>query len=488
MRRGFRTGLAAALFLLSAAAVPGPSGAAGEAAHVARLSGPIDPITAQYLVRAIERAEQERATVLVVVLDTPGGLDSAMRTMTQRMLAAGVPIVVYVAPSGARAGSAGVFLTLAAHVAAMAPGTNIGAAHPVAAGGGALDPTMAAKAANDAAALARTIAAQRGRNADWADRAVRESISATETEALAQGVVDLVARDLDGLLEQIDGRTVTTADGARTIATRGRPWVAVEMTLVELFLHTLLNPNVAFLLLNLGFLGLIAELYHPGTLVPGLAGAIALVLGLVALGTLPVNWGALGLLLLAFGLLLADLHVAAHGVLSVAGLAAFVLGGLLLFSPLDVPPWRVDELTASPWRLSPWLLGGTALLCVGYVMVVLRAALGARRLAPAGGLMPGAGEVAVALTDLAPTGVVRLGHEEWSATAESGEVGAGETVEVVAREGLRLRVRRGGGGAVSGEAGGTGGGGAATNRFQTPAPRAGGQPGTAAYRRRQGDK
>src|SRR5262245_28526210 len=343
MRRKFRTVFAALLFLLAAAA-PVPTGAAAGAPYVARLSGTVDPITAQYLVRAIDRAEREGATVLVVVLDTPGGLDSAMRTMTQRILAASVPIVVYVAPSGARAGSAGVFLTLAAHVAAMAPSTNVGAAHPVAAGGGGLDPAVAAKAANDAAALARTIAAQRGRNPDWADRAVRESISATETEALAQGVVDLVARDLDELLDRIDGRSVATADGARTIATRGRAPVVLEMTLAELLLHTLLNPNVAFLLLNLGVLGLIAELYHPGTLLPGLVGAVGLVLGLVALGTLPVNWGAVGLLVLAFGLFLADLHVAGHGALSVAGLVAFVVGGLLLFSPVETPPWRLDGL------------------------------------------------------------------------------------------------------------------------------------------------
>ncbi|HEV8638695.1 MAG TPA: nodulation protein NfeD [Chloroflexota bacterium] len=489
MRRALRTGFAAVLLLLSAAPLPVSLGAAsGAPAHLARLDGAIDPITAQYLVRAVDRAEREGAAVLIVVLDTPGGLDSAMRTITQRMLVARVPIVVYVAPSGARAASAGVFLTLAAHVAAMAPGTNIGAAHPVAAGGGALDPTMAAKMANDAAATARTLAVQRGRNADWADRAVRESVSATEAEALADGVVDLVARDLDDLLEQIDRRAVTTADGARTIATRGAPRIPIEMTVAELFLHTLLNPNVAFLLLNLGFLGLIAELYHPGTLVPGLVGVIGVVLGLVALGTLPVNWAAVGLLLLAFGLFLADLHVAGHGALSVAGLVAFVLGGLLLFSPIETPPWRLDELRASPWRVSPWLLGGTALLCAGYVAVILRAALGARRLGPARGLAPGAGDVAVALTDLVPAGVVRLGHEEWSATAESGDVRAGEVVEVVGREGLRLRVRRRPAGAISGGAGGTGAGSAATSRTQIAAPHGSDQAGTAAYRPRQGGK
>jgi membrane-bound serine protease (ClpP class) len=353
-----------------------------------------------------------------------------MRTMTQRMLVARVPVVLYVAPSGARAASAGVFLALAANVAAMAPGTNIGAAHPVAAGGGALDPTMAAKMANDAAATARALAAQRGRNADWADRAVRESVSATESEALADGVVDLVARDLGDLLGQLDGRSVVTADGARTIAVRGAPTVAVEMTVVELVLHTLLNPNVAFLLLNLGFLGLIAELYHPGTLVPGLVGAIGLVMGLVALGTLPVNWAAVGLLLLAFGLFLADLHLSGHGALSVGGLIAFVLGGLLLFSPVDLPPWGEGGAAASPWRVNPWLLAGTALLSAGYIGLILRAALGTRRLGPGRAPAPGAGDMAVALTDLAPSGVVRLGHEDWSATSQSGDLAAGEPVEV----------------------------------------------------------
>jgi membrane-bound serine protease (ClpP class) len=469
------------LCLLLVALATGRSAASAGtgAVYVARLDGAVDPITAQYLVRAIDRAERDGAAVLVVTVDTPGGLDSAMRTMTQRMLVARVPVVLYVAPSGARAASAGVFLALAANVAAMAPGTNIGAAHPVAAGGGALDPTMAAKMANDAAATARALAAQRGRNADWADRAVRESVSATESEALADGVVDLVARDLGDLLGQLDGRSVVTADGARTIAVRGAPTVAVEMTVVELVLHTLLNPNVAFLLLNLGFLGLIAELYHPGTLVPGLVGAIGLVLGLVALGTLPVNWAAVGLLLLAFGLFLADLHLSGHGALSVGGLIAFVLGGLLLFSPVELPPWGGGAV-ASPWRVSPWLLAGTALLSAGYIGLILRAALGTRRLGPGRAPAPGAGDMAVALTDLAPSGVVRLGHEDWSATSQSGDLAAGEPVEVVGREGLRLLVRRRTAGAISGGAGGTGAGSAATGRTPTGPPRGSGQAGTGA--------
>ncbi|TAK24904.1 MAG: nodulation protein NfeD [Chloroflexota bacterium] len=426
--------------LLALTWTPAPASEPGTI-HVARLSGTIDPITAQYLLRAIQRADLEAATVLVLVLDTPGGLDSAMRAVTQGMLAARVPVVVYVGPSGARSASAGMFLTIAAHVAAMAPGTNIGAAHPVSLGGSS-DPVMVAKAANDAASTARTIAAQRGRNADWADRAVRESVSATEAEALAAGVIDLVARDLDDLLAQLDGRVVRSIDGPRTLATSGASWVAVDMTLAELVLHTLLDPNVAFLLLNLGFFGLLAEFYHPGTLVPGLTGVIAIVMGLVALGTLPVNWAAVGLLALAFGLFVVDVHVTAHGVLSVAGAVAFVLGGLLLFSPFDLPYWQFDPLAASPFSVSPWLIAGIAALLGLYFMVVVRAALGMRRGVPAMRPQPAAGHLAVAVTDLDPDGVVHVADEDWSATAEPGGVRAGEAVEIVDRQGLRLRVRQ----------------------------------------------
>ncbi|MBI2939483.1 MAG: nodulation protein NfeD [Chloroflexi bacterium] len=406
------------------------------AVHVARLEGVVDPIAAQYVTRVVEQAERANATALVILLDTPGGLDSAMRTMTQRMLGATVPVVIYVSPPGARAASAGVFLTLAAHVAAMAPGTNIGAAHPVSLGGGQDDPVMAGKVANDAAALARALAGQRGRNAGWADRAVRDSISATETEALAEGVIDLVARDLDDLLDQADGRVIQTSAGPRTLATRDAPRLAAEMSVAELLLHALLNPNVAFILLNLGILGLLAEFYHPGALIPGLSGVIAILLALVALGSLPVNGGGVLLLLLAFALFIVDIHVTTHGVLSVAGVVAFVLGGLLLFSPLDAGPWR-----PGPLAVSPALVGGVAVLFVVYFLIVVRASLRLRHAGSAMWAVPGAGSVAIAVTDLAPGGIVRLDDEDWSAWAESESVRAGEVVDVVAREGLHLRVR-----------------------------------------------
>lgn len=406
--------------------------------HIARLNGVIDPIAAQYLSRVIERAEREGAVALIVSLDTPGGLDSAMRMMTQHMLAAQVPIVIYVAPAGARAASAGMFLTISAHVAAMAPGTNIGAAHPVALGSSE-DTVMASKMVNDAAATARTLASQRGRNADWADRAVRESISATETEALETQVIDLVARDLDDLLIQLDGRVVETGSGPRTLATRDAPRVAVEMTVMELLLHTLLNPDIAFILLNLGLLGLLAEFYHPGTLIPGISGVIALLLGFVALGTLPVNWGAMILLLLAVALFIVDVHVSAHGVLSVGGVVAFVLGGLLLFSPFDATPWQ-----PGPIAVSPAVLGGITALFVVYFLIVIRASLSLRRVgtgAPSDPT-PGARRIALAVTDLNPSGVVYLENEDWSAHAESDIIRAGEAVEVVGQDGLHLRVRR----------------------------------------------
>jgi membrane-bound serine protease (ClpP class) len=433
-----RRWIAAGCLALLASAAQASTGLAGAGAvHVARLQGIVDPITAQYLTRAVDRAEQEGAALLVVLVDTPGGLDSSTQAITQRLLAARVPVVAYVTPSGARAASAGMFVTLAAHIAVMTPGTSLGAEHLVGSRIGPFEPVMAGNATNDAASTVRALASQRGRDADWLDRAAREGLSATSEEALASGTIDLVARDLDDLLGQLDGRAVSVDGDQLRIATRGAPRVAVGMTLTELILHALLNPNVAFLLLNLGLLGLVAEFFHPGTLVPALVGAIALLLALVGLGTLPVNGGALLLLLLAFALFIADAHVAGHGALSAAGLGAFALGGLLLFSPVDAMPWQ-----PGPIGVSPGLVAAVAAVFASYFLVVVRAALRMRHEVSAVRGAPEAGAAAVAVTALDPRGVVRVEDEEWSATADSYHVAAGQPLEGVAREGLHLRVRR----------------------------------------------
>jgi membrane-bound serine protease (ClpP class) len=360
-----------------------------------------------------------------------------MRQIVQRMLRASVPVVVFVAPPGARAGSAGVFITLAADVAAMAPGTNIGAAHPVGAGpggpGGIADPVMATKVTNDAAAYARSLAQQRGRNADWAERAVRESDSLPASEALRYKVVEEVASDVNDLLAKLDGRRLTGPWGERTLRTRGAVVFEEEMNGFERLLQTLVDPNVAYLLFTVGIYALVAEVSNPGAVVPGVVGAICLVLALVAFGSLPVNWGGVALLVVAVALFVAEVKVASHGLLGVGGLVAFVLGSLLLFAPLTPEPLGATV------TLNLWLVAGLAAASALFFGWILRQALAVRR-APALWDQPRAGEVAIAQTSLAPTGSVHLRGESWSAEVRGGTIEAGAPVRVIAREGLTLLV------------------------------------------------
>ncbi|HEY8477731.1 MAG TPA: nodulation protein NfeD [Chloroflexota bacterium] len=400
------------------------------------VDGVIGPLTAQYVTREIQEASQARAAAVVVRLDTPGGLDQSMRAITQAMLNAPVPVVVYVAPPGARAASAGMFVTIAAHVAAMAPGTNIGAAHPVGIGGETGE-VMESKAVNDAAALARAIAVARDRNASWAERAVRESVSITAEEALEQNVVDLIAEDLPTLLERIDGRTVPTTAGPVVLRTAGAPVVERPLSLLERIVQTITDPNIAYLLFTVGMIGIVAELYNPGSLVPGIAGAIALILAFVAFGNLPINWAGVLLLLLAVGLFVGELYTAGVGVLGVGGVVAFVLGSLLLFTPFTPPSPATPRLRVDPWLVA--LLSGVV---AGLVLFVLRAVRQTRQVPVSIGPEALVGRVGLATTDLAPVGVVRVDSETWSAEALDPPVAAGESVEVVAVQGVTLYVKQ----------------------------------------------
>ena len=410
---------------------------AGPVVQVGRLEGVINQITARYAARVVARAERRGAEALVLLLDTPGGFDGAMRQIVQRILRASIPVVVFVAPAGARAGSAGVFITLAADVAVMAPGTNIGAAHPVSAGpggaGGITDPVMAAKVANDAAAYARSLAQQRGRNADWAERAVRESASLAASEALRLKVVDEVATDVSDLLAKLDGRRVSGPWGERALRTHGAVIYDEEPNVFERFLQVLVDPNIAYLLFTIGTYALIAEVYSPGAVVPGVVGAICLVLAFVAFGALPVNWGGLALLVVAAALFVAEVKVASHGLLAVGGLVAFVLGSLLLFAPFAPEPLGATV------SLNLWLVAAVAVASVALFGWILRQGLAART-RPAFWEPPRAGDLAVAETALQPAGSVHLRGESWSAEAQSGTIQAGAPVRVVARQGLKLVV------------------------------------------------
>ena len=413
----------------------------GPVVVVARVEGTIDTVNAQYLARVLDHARSARAAAVVIEMDTPGGTDTAMRRMTQHMLASPVPTIVYVSPSGARAGSAGVFIAMAADVAAMAPGTNIGAAHPVALGGGEIDKTMSEKITNDAAAYIRTLAEAKKHNADWGEKAVRESASITENQALDLKVIDVVARDLPGLLEEVSGRQVTTGAGPMVLATRGAPIERVPMSFAESVLHVLIDPNIAYLLLSIGTIGIIAELYHPGMWFPGITGVIALILAFVGLDTLPTNWGGVALIGLAMLLFILELYVPSHGILAIGGVAAFVLGSLLLYTPL-APTAPVFPGVG----VSPWLIALVTALIAGFFLIVIRAAVQVhrRRRKPAEGLQLETlvGATGVATTDLAPNGTAQMQSELWSATADGETIRAGETVEVVAVEGLRLKVRK----------------------------------------------
>lgn len=408
----------------------------GERVDVITVKGVIDPLVAQYVEQGLKIAQQDEAQCLVIQLDTPGGADGAMRDTVQHILNSPVPVVVYVSPAGARAGSAGVFITLAAHVAAMAPGTNIGAAHPVGITG-VITGTMDEKATNDAAAYARAVAERQERNAVWAEKAVRESVSVTAGEALELGVVDLLADDLPDLLEKIDGRKVSTSAGERFLVTKGAEPHHVSMSLPQRILHGLVDPNIAYLLFTVGIWALVAEFYHPGAIFPGVTAAICLILAFVAFGNLPVNWGGVALIVVAVVLFILDIKVAGYA-LSVGGAVAFVLGSLMIFSPFMPSSPTMPQLTVS----RPLIASMTASI-TAFFLFALTAGLRAQRVAVLSGIETVVGATGFATSDLDPQGTVQVKSELWSAVVE-GEVviRRGESVRVVGVEGLRLRVTR----------------------------------------------
>jgi membrane-bound serine protease (ClpP class) len=364
--------------------------AAGPVA-VVTVRGVINPTLAQFVARSIDQAALDGAQAIVLHLDTPGGLDSSMREMVQRMLASSTPVVVYVGPPGARAGSAGVYITYAAHIAAMAPNTNIGSATPVQVGEGGerqMSPEMRAKVTNDAAAYIRSLAEQRGRNAEWGEKAVRDGVNVTAQEALNLGVIDTVAADVPDLLRQLDGRTVTTAAETVTLQTAGATIQPVSMGAVDALLHVISDPTIAYLLISLGTMGLFFELSNPGSIFPGVVGAICLLLGFYALGALPVNYAGLLLMGLAFLLFVVDLFAPSHGILSAGGLVAFVLGSLMLFNVPDAAPWL---------GLSLWTVAAVTATLAGFFLVVARLVARSHHLKPAAGAEALIGQIGRAL-------------------------------------------------------------------------------------------
>jgi membrane-bound serine protease (ClpP class) len=402
---------------------------------VARLDGVVAPATARYIIREIREAEQSGAGALLIEMDTPGGLLKSMEDISKAMLNTNLPTVVYVYPSGARAASAGVFITYAANVAAMAPTTHLGAAHPVgvggAGGGGNEDKTLMTKVTNDAVAEIRGFAARRGRNPDWAEKAVRESVSITETQALDLHVIDLIAASPRDLLDRIDGREVTTAAGKRILHTRGARLVDTPMDVTEGFLALLSDPNIGFVLMTMAIYGIIFELSNPGSVFPGVIGGLALILALASFAVLEVN--VAGLFLIGFSLILfiADIKVPSHGVLTAGGIISFVLGSLLL-----------TEHQAPFLRISLTLILTMAALTAGFFAVAVGAGLRAQKQKIQTGREGLVGAVGVARSDLSPQGTVFVQGELWTAETPDGVIPAGARVRVTRVDGLRLRVMK----------------------------------------------
>lgn len=448
MRPACCLGLAFGLFVLGL--YTSPAGAQpGDGAVVIRLrleDDVITPVTARYVERGLRTAREAGATGLLLVLDTPGGLMSSTRDIVMAMLESPVPVLVYVSPAGARAASAGVFITMASHVAAMAPATRIGAAHPVSIGGSPLGPAappdtsqatsqraMEQKVVNDAVAWVRSLAELRGRNAEWAARAVTESISATASEALEAGVIDLVAGDVAELLAAVDGRSVTLPTGVVTLRTAGAEVRPLDMWWGEKLLGVLSNPNVAFLLLMFGFYGIVFEFYSPGWGVAGTLGAICLILAFFGLSVLPINMAGLALVALGLGLFVAEAFFASHGALTLGGTVCLVLGGLMLVDT-PVPVMRVSLSVLLPLALA------TALISLFLMTRVFRS----HRTPVRTGSESLMGETAVALDDFTPEagrfrGTVRIHGEIWQAVAER-PVAAGTRLRVRERHGLTLTV------------------------------------------------
>ncbi len=412
------------------AGLPTAVQAASRPVLMLEVDGVINPFSASYLERGLGLAEERGAQAVIITLDTPGGLESAMRDMMQKLLETPIPTVVYVTPRGARATSAGMFVLLAADIAAMAPATHVGAAHPVPLGADVSD-VMDEKMVSDAAALVRSVAEDRGRNAEWAERAVRENLSVTSAEALELNVIDLVAQDLDDLLDQLDGREVAGV----TLLTSEAPVQTEPMTLTERFLHIITEPNIAYLLLSLGTLMVLAELADPGLIIPGVGAAVAFALAFVGLGSLPVNWAGFGLLALSVVIFLAGLLTDTEPIVTFVGLVPFILGSLLLFTPFTPTSPAMPVV-----QVSLWLIGVMAISIVGFSFLVLQAILRISCQPPRAGAERLIGETGTALTDLTPAGEVRVDLANWSAVAVAGEIRAGEPVRVTGIAGVRLKV------------------------------------------------
>ena len=414
--------------LLGLLAVP-PVAQAEPFVGLATYDGVINPVSAEYLHDALAWAEENGAQALIVALNTPGGLDTSMRLIIKDLTGATIPVVVYVSPSSGRAASAGVFITMAAHVAAMAPGTNIGAAHPVNMGGGEMDNTMKEKVENDSVAYIKSIAQQRGRNAAWAEDAVRKSASVTEREALKLRVIDLVAEDMPALLKQLEGRTINLPSGPTVLKTTGATVREFPMGLRLEWLKAISDPNIAYLLMTIGTIGIIAELYSPGAILPGIVGAISLILAFYSFQSLPVNYAGVLLFLLGIVFFVLEASVTSYGLLAIGGVISMLLGSVMLI-----------KTDAEFLRISWSVIVPVVTLAALFAFVIVGLGMKAMRRRPMTGREEMVGLVGIVKTALVPQGQLAVRGELWEAVSDQ-PLRPGDEAEVTGVDGLRLRVK-----------------------------------------------
>lgn len=399
---------------------------AGGEVLIIEMEGAIGPATAMFLSRGIDVAEAEGAKLVIIRLDTPGGLGSSMRTMVKAIMNSKIPVVVYVGPKGAGAASAGVMITIAAHVAAMAPSTNIGAAHPVTAGGKDIQKTMSEKVVNDMASYGRGIAQEKGRNAEWVEKAIRESVSITADEAVKKNVVDLVASDIDELLVLLDGREITLNGEKVTLSTKDLVLKYYRPGWRDRLLKTISDPNIAYILMMIGLAGLYFEFSNPGAVLPGVIGAISLIIAFYSFQTLPVNYAGLLLIALSIIFFIAEIKITSYGVLSLGGLISLTLGSIMLFEDVSV---------------SLRLMLPTIILVGSFFILVSALAFRAYRVKPKSGMDGLIGEVGLVKEAIDLEGLIFVHGEFWRATAGE-KIEEGEKVKVEGAEGLILRVKR----------------------------------------------
>lgn len=400
--------------------------------YVSNIEGSINPITAQYIVEAIREADTNQAECLIIQMDTPGGLDDSMRKIIKEMLNSRVPVIVYIAPQGARAASAGAFITLAANIAAMAPGTNIGAAHPVAMGEGQIDEETKSKITNDAAAYIKTIARNRNRNEDIAEKFVRDSISITEQEAIENNIIEFVANSIDDLIFMLDGVKVTTITGESKLSTIGKEVIEHKMSVKDLFLHSLTNPNIAYILLFLGIYGILGEFSNPGTLFPGIFGGICLILAFVAFQMIPINFAGIILIITGIILFIFEIYTPTFGLLTIGGITSLTLGSFMLTK--DMAPFL---------QISSGIIITMVIVTGLFFIFAVTKGIKIQWKKPISGKESMVDMVGIARTDLNPNGQIFIHGEIWQATTfDNVHIRKGEKVVVISLEGLRLTVKK----------------------------------------------